>query len=489
MLAFGSSRVAQWVNGSWIDVFTDRGISSFSPDKTIIPIDLPYNPIVITAVGGYLVVELVDKNWPVQIYVHGSGETSPILNYKEIIYSGRRSPQTMIRQLDQLIARSQNWNDLISEYPFEATLYFGSQAESGICPFGYLGSDSRYYNAQDGQLSQLEYQELTVIVVTGTDFNLDSLYSLEEAEADIIVKIDRWGGIYSTERVGAPSTIINRYPIRIPRSLIVSDGMVETSDPLINMIFEHRLDILKEYDTNFDQYLDLLQKDRWYLHWSENPEVRTEGPFQYVESSSGGTFTDYLDNVIFEPQGLIKEIFIGESSEWLATAIYQLSTGLSVSVGLDHDGEIQELDRIRTANYVPTSLDPRIIRVYSLTTERDPDFVLLSEIQRRIRLGLGDENLSTQEVGSNSEKHVTQQVLEELIIRMYGHNFTIEPETLDGYSRMPYSQFIDLYDRGLITQIETPDLLQPFAGLPGTYNRIITFISSGSKFFTKVRPY
>ncbi len=65
---------------------------------------------------------------------------------------------------------------------------------------------------------------------------------------------------------------------------------------------------------------------------------------------------------------------------------------------------------------------------------------------------------------------------------------TIEPDILDDYSRIEFSKLKDLISNDEILRLEVLPVLQPFAGPPGTENRIVTGITTKrEKIFSKCR--
>ncbi len=72
-------------------------------------------------------------------------------------------------------------------------------------------------------------------------------------------------------------------------------------------------------------------------------------------------------------------------------------------------------------------------------------------------------------------------------MRIYGVSGT-EPGILAGYSRIGYSAFSQLLLEQQIQDYLVSNILQPFAGPPGTRNRIVIFTTvDGRHLFTKVR--
>ena len=59
------------------------------------------------------------------------------------------------------------------------------------------------------------------------------------------------------------------------------------------------------------------------------------------------------------------------------------------------------------------------------------------------------------------------------------------PDHLDGYTKTSLNDVSPLLSSGQVTRFESPQIMQPWAGPPGTPNRIFTFqMTDGRKLFT-----
>jgi len=87
----------------------------------------------------------------------------------------------------------------------------------------------------------------------------------------------------------------------------------------------------------------------------------------------------------------------------------------------------------------------------------------------------------------SDQNSIVQQSLERLISHIYGtghRDFTIPP-ILNGYHQITIPTVQNLLQNSLISRFEISTLLQPFAGPPGTPNRIILLTGfNGEKYFT-----
>ncbi len=79
-----------------------------------------------------------------------------------------------------------------------------------------------------------------------------------------------------------------------------------------------------------------------------------------------------------------------------------------------------------------------------------------------------------------------QQSLEMLISQVYGTVPALTPsiERLAGYKRMFISDIDHLIQQGEILRFEFSTLLLPFAGPPGTRNRVLLFTGRNDKYYT-----
>jgi hypothetical protein len=85
------------------------------------------------------------------------------------------------------------------------------------------------------------------------------------------------------------------------------------------------------------------------------------------------------------------------------------------------------------------------------------------------------------------EDEFSRRALDRLLAQLYGIPQP-EPENLNGFTRMTLPQLAELMQAEQIVRFEIPPLMQPFAGPPGTLNRIITYYTlDGQKLFVKAR--
>ena len=85
----------------------------------------------------------------------------------------------------------------------------------------------------------------------------------------------------------------------------------------------------------------------------------------------------------------------------------------------------------------------------------------------------------------NRVRAIVQQSLERLISHVDPTEHDDIPSTLDGYQRLEISAVQNLLQSRNVSRFEISTLLQPFAGPPGTPNRVILLTGlNGQKYFT-----
>ncbi len=445
-----------------IDPF-GTSLSDFIPGNEISLLESPYNPVIVKTSTGEILFEMRDSNWVYRLQFFPDLPVSQIENYYVVSIPGRLLPSGLIRNLDFTLNNPQVWNDLIDNYPVEVSLYAKNRQPDGTNSFAYRATDGRYYDAISGQLVLEEcgiFGEFPLLERV-------SLYGVEEESRDIITEVDRLGNLINSIGMGESGLIINKYLLRLPNDLIPENNRIALQPSVRNIIFEHRIDVLIEYGGNFDGYEILAHKPNWLFVYGDQslPFHREENGYVDI---NGNPFT-------LPPEAEIREVILDTIPGW-SFLIYQLDNNQTVSLGYNND-TIEEIDRIETG---PSNGGDEIVRVYPLTII---DERILITIQRRIQNGQTDENLSFFE----PTVRINRQVLEELIMRLYDVNGA-EPGILAGYSRVSYSVFSQLLRDQQIQDYLVNNIFQPFAGPPGTPNRIIIFTTvDGRQLFTKVQ--
>jgi len=442
-LSDGRRSIGVETEDRWIDVYTNETIPE--PETTFPLEHYPYTPVAVWTVTGVILAQMMDEAWPGKLDMSGPDQSEARITNVISLNNGMIRPLNLLEQLVEIFQRGGSW----SEVKYKVTLYWDNDESCA-----YMGVDNQFYDALTGQLiGDAGYETLILIPL----FHNRRPYLIIEDQSEVIVVPDPHGKIDYSLRTGVSDTISNILIMYYPRNLLPEHDSLELIKVNYAFIFEHRISVLMDYSQSFDDYNSLLVKKRYWFNFNS--------PIPFDPD----TLLDIYGNPVTLSDN-IRELFADNAS-----VIYNLDNGYSVSAG-SVNRKPYEVDRVITTQLNGSGI---ITRVFSLISEGE---AILREIQRRIRKRETDENLAIPE----RKYLINQKVLEELIIRLYGAKPS-DPVILGGYTRINYQRYLTLLRLDRIKESKINPLFQPFAGTPGTPNRILTITTkTGERFFTKI---
>ncbi len=388
--------------------------------------------------GQFPVISMQDEHW---IDVIPDFDRNSIIRNVESVGNGKE-PTSTLDEIREFIG--QPFQNFIDQYVNTVTLYSNDGAENGV---SIMGTDDEFYDPFDGRIEANPPPLDTPTLQFPLDYS-NSIYTIITNGGLVVASFDRMGNVVHEKETGIPDQDILGYgTIRLPLSLHVQNEEIEMSPALKNSIVESRLSKIQDHlwDNRGNTYFVWNSPIPYYR---ENPRDR----FINMETR------ELLDDL---PEGdLVMIPRMDDNLENLQLIVE--TTWLTGIIGSQqNERDFGDHIVLGESNRWP---------LYSRKTYNYRDIIPLIPSYR------------------SNELSTVQKSSERLMSHLY--NLPLEePDILDGYARSDLSTINRLLQEQKIARFDVNIVLQPFAGPPGTPNKVLTFLTDDRRKLFVVARY
>jgi hypothetical protein len=494
----------------WRNLFNGEPVNFSEDDESLRLLDLLFSPVILRTATGWIVLEIQDELWDcgVETFPDESVFHEPVVSVEASHVQGLRSPVQFVEKIRQIRREGESWFQISDRFDREVQVWF-THGQSY-----YRGVDGRFYDTETGRLSSF----VPTTQVGSMIVNEESGYLINTRQELKIIHVDRFGDVYT----GYPeSQVVSYTHLSNPQSLIPSNGSLNTIVHR-NVYAENRLDFLIRLGLSMNQYQE--EGIPIYLQFGENPILFHDGTFRNLRLEPillRDTPMGRINCPVSVERSLV--VFFDSSGQGTLACLENGRVKIlsQVSVGTSMSGE----RRVVSAFELPRSLFPQLVNedrtlywdLHRRITQQEeppsdgdslnlqsnsPMIAASTEPEHRIPVSPTLEEAPRPSIGlpgpPGRDGHPgmpgpqgppgeckCRPILEKVIANQYGLETDI-PNFCQGYVRATVQEVQDLFQRDQIVRIEMNILLQPFAGPPGTKNRIaLLSVSSGEKLFVR----
>lgn len=531
-------------NGQWMAIHRDRDLftealptESFRLFSFHNLSDQAWQSVAVLTTQGVVLFEMQDDNWIRGMFSYPPDAREGIISLGRSFGPGT-VPNTFIGEIGDHL--DQSVNDILEEHEDRVTIYL-INGWNDVC---FRGSNGMFFNIQGESIPDSEVSNLSTRIMVNTMW-FYYLIHLDSGQIAIAV-FDRFGDLQMTSfiRGNAGHTLTEGNRILIPLSLQVRNGRIEMEpmieNPVVVRILNEGIglvwgDYMSTYPDYYLYFVDhhleaYLGSNEGYIRVSDHESLLSddipEGVVRYIPfgSNPDSEVILYIEDGLATVYSILGDRVIENSHVFLdLPSELQHQTRLWKLLGPDN-GPLMNL-------FSYPGFDPSTYRDYLLLNGRffrigpseptgltsmfapgsiparspSPELFPPQEIQPLQRArpipspprAEAGAPLFREAPPSRSEQPTIRQIdifnrrsLERFLSWYYPSPLAaiIEPDLLEDYTRTSLNEISQLLASGQVTRFETPPVMQPWAGPPGTPNRIFTFqIVDGRKLFVKAQ--
>jgi hypothetical protein len=435
-------------------------------------VETKIRPVVLTTENGFVLVEFNDSNWIRRSTCFPDDNVSIETITQIDVSSGRgRHP---IEFLDE-IRTGISWRSFQARHINKVSVHWNGQN------LAYHGKEGEYYNPTTGRSlpTYTSVDRISIPILFGIYLvQIDTLDPGQEIRQCSIAGFDSVGRMRFLYSFGnASRRIVQVLPLKYPLSLT---RLVENSESSIELLTSI------QYTLVDSALLQMCRDEIPIANYSRPPEntlffssLLAEPPI-CIRNDICFVLGGPPVPIPRENLSPIEYPIEGYSS----IVVYRTSNNEVVLTGINSGGRTIEIRRVQLQPE-DDSDDNRIVWHGSVVSPRGQD-PLLRSIEERVQ---DEYEMSEEEIPLVRKVEVRTEPIVRLAFGCFmAHVYGLPlpcPEMLDGHLRISYEDSKLLFDREEVVRCEVDPVLQPFAGPPGTLNRILTILTlKREKYFT-----